>query len=102
MIIGSGFATHNLREVFQHSGHDQSWTKTFPDWLTRTLTTLTGKERNEALEAWEKAPGARQAHPREEHLIPLMVSVGAAEHASGRLVFEESASSMCLNCYQFD
>ena len=34
--------------------------------------------RSAALEAWERAPAARLAHPREEHLLPLMVTVGAA------------------------
>jgi aromatic ring-opening dioxygenase catalytic subunit (LigB family) len=29
--------------------------------------------------AWAQAPAARLAHPREEHLLPLMVAAGAAE-----------------------
>ena len=31
-----------------------------------------------ALADWERVPSARAAHPREEHLLPLMVAVGAA------------------------
>jgi aromatic ring-opening dioxygenase catalytic subunit (LigB family) len=37
------------------------------------------------------APTARQAHPREEHLLPLMVAVGAAEREVATMV-----SSTCL------
>ncbi|WP_223146302.1 hypothetical protein [Pusillimonas sp. ANT_WB101] len=27
---------------------------------------------------WESAPGARDAQPREDHFLPLMVAAGAA------------------------
>jgi len=33
--------------------------------------------------AWDQAPGARQAHPQEDHLLPLMVALGAAEQEDG-------------------
>jgi aromatic ring-opening dioxygenase catalytic subunit (LigB family) len=36
-------------------------------------------ERDRRLTAWAHAPGARFAHPREEHLLPLMVAAGAAD-----------------------
>jgi hypothetical protein len=35
-------------------------------------------QRRQLLSKWAAAPGARTAHPREEHLIPLMVVAGAA------------------------
>ncbi len=35
------------------------------------------------LRDWESAPSARIAHPTEDHLIPLMVAVGAAENEAG-------------------
>ncbi len=31
------------------------------------------------------------AHPREEHLIPLMVAVGAAEAEAGERIYHEDA-----------
>ncbi|MFP5390477.1 MAG: dioxygenase, partial [Gammaproteobacteria bacterium] len=34
--------------------------------------------RNAMLADWEQAPGARLAHPREDHLLPFMVVAGAA------------------------
>jgi len=40
---------------------------------------------------WASAPAARMAHPREEHLIPLMVAVGAAESEAGERVYHEDA-----------
>jgi aromatic ring-opening dioxygenase catalytic subunit (LigB family) len=37
-----------------------------------------GRARQAALANWAKLPGARDAHPREEHLLPLLVCAGAA------------------------
>ena len=34
--------------------------------------------RSKALGDWASLPGARQAHEREEHLLPLLVCAGAA------------------------
>ena len=48
-------------------------------------------ERVAQLIDWSSAPAARIAHPREEHLIPLMVAVGAAEGEQGERVYHESA-----------
>ena len=49
----------------------------FDAWLRDTMS-LEADARNRRLIDWERAPGARAAHPREEHLIPLMVATGAA------------------------
>jgi aromatic ring-opening dioxygenase catalytic subunit (LigB family) len=38
---------------------------------------------------WSDAPAARLAHPREDHLLPLMVAVGAAEQEAGSLIYHE-------------
>ena len=35
-----------------------------------------GRERLRGHTDWEKAPGARYCHPREEHLFPLHVCAG--------------------------
>ena len=37
----------------------------------------------------EAQSAARMAHPREEHLLPLMVAVGAAEDAAAEVVYHE-------------
>lgn len=36
------------------------------------------QERLRMLRNWEGAPSARECHPREEHLLPLHVALGAA------------------------
>ncbi len=76
LIIGSGASYHNLRALGPEAKIPSA---AFDDWLQRTLVTEGVAQRTGALSAWQEAPSARDAHPREEHLIPLMVAVGAAE-----------------------
>ncbi len=39
---------------------------------------------------WSNAPAARVAHPEEDHLIPLMIAVGAAEAEPAERVYHET------------
>ena len=75
VILGSGLSYHNLR-VFNAQAAAPS--AAFDGWLRRTLLSDDPAARIAALKAWETAPAARQVHPREDHLIPLMVVAGAA------------------------
>ena len=86
LIVGSGLSYHNMRAM---SPAGEQASKTFDDWLQQTLIHATGKTRSSKLIDWASAPAARQAHPREDHLIPLMVAVGAAESEQGALVYHE-------------
>lgn len=88
LIVGSGLSYHNLRN-FGPQAHDVS--KAFDDWLDTAVVGGTGEARNAQLLDWAGAPAARMAHPREEHLIPLMVAVGAAQGEAGDRVYHEDA-----------
>lgn len=85
VLVGSGLSYHNLR-AFGPSAAQAS--KAFDDWLHMTMT-LQSAARTEALLNWEAAPAARLAHPREEHLLPLMVAIGAAEQEVARVIYHE-------------
>ena len=79
MIIGSGFSFHNMREFFgPGSAQADQLNHAFERWLTESLSREDNNERRQLLLAWEKAPGARFCHPREEHLMPLHVCAAAA------------------------
>ena len=86
LIVGSGLSYHNLRN-FGPQAHDVS--KAFDDWLQQVVVQGPPGERARQLADWASAPAARMAHPREEHLIPLMVAVGAAEDEAGALSYHE-------------
>ena len=59
------------------------------EWLRWACTdpALTYEQRVEQLAAWRKAPEAAYAHPREEHLLPLMVALGAGKGDAPQLAF---------------
>lgn len=86
LILGSGLSYHNLR---QFGPGARQVSRTFDDWLQQTLIHATPREREARLLAWSAAPAARQAHPREDHLLPLMVAVGAAEQEPAEIVYHE-------------
>jgi len=97
-IIGSGMTYHDLSSFFHPSAKRVS--ETFDAWLRETGT-LEADERNRRLSEWSKAPNARQAHPREEHLLPMMVIAGAAEEDRGRVAYEGTFMGVRLSAYHF-
>ncbi len=85
LIIGSGFSFHNMRAFFTPDTEETgAWNQAFDSWLVETCSSssFSDAERRERLVGWEKAPHARYCHPREEHLMPLHVCVGAAGRPS--------------------
>jgi aromatic ring-opening dioxygenase catalytic subunit (LigB family) len=85
LILGSGFSFHNLR-MYGMAGREPS--AAFDGWLQSALPSPAG--RAERLLAWAQAPAARIAHPREEHLLPLMVAAGAAEGEAASCNYHET------------
>jgi aromatic ring-opening dioxygenase catalytic subunit (LigB family) len=96
-IIGSGMTYHNMRAMTPQGRPAAS---AFDAWL-REAVTRSPRERDAALGDWEKAPGARAAHPREEHLIPLMVVAGAAGTDPGRLAYHGTLLGLEFSGYAF-
>ena len=98
LIVGSGMSYHNLREFFK--GNEEA-SKSFDVWLNDTVTKQSTDERNQKLIAWDNAPSARACHPREDHLIPLMVAIGAADGDVGRNVYSDVIFGKTVSCFQF-
>ena len=86
LVMASGLSYHNLR---QFGPGARSASKAFDAWLTDALVRSDPLERVERLMHWSEAPAARQAHPQEDHLIPLMVAVGAAERDPAEVVYHQ-------------
>ncbi|MFT4180400.1 MAG: class III extradiol ring-cleavage dioxygenase [Rhizobium sp.] len=101
LIIGSGLSYHNLREMRNASSHEPS--RQFDAWLQQTLVHASPYERAERLLEWEQAPSARAAHPREDHLIPLMVVVGAARDEPGAVTYHQTdfAGGLTASSFRF-
>ena len=56
------------------------------------------------LQLWSTCDGAcrRFCHPREEHLVPLFVTAGAAPDGSGKIVFSDQLMGASVSSFQFD
>jgi 4,5-DOPA dioxygenase extradiol len=76
MIVASGGAVHNLRKMkwAQKIGTGTSWAQGFEEFLVAVL----GNKDVEALLGAAEHPEFNQAHPSNEHFLPLLFAVGAA------------------------
>lgn len=86
LIIGSGSSFHDLG-ARGPSAIPPS--REFDAWLQETLVNAPLSARATRLAQWTHAPSARAAHPREDHLLPLMVAAGAARDETGTCVYHE-------------
>lgn len=100
MIIGSGLSFHNLRLM---GPEGQKPSAEFDAWLQQTLM-QPQQQRQQQLQRWLDAPHARTCHPREEHLVPLFVALGAAPDAKASRVYHESnlMGGITASSYRFD
>ena len=91
LIIGSGFSFHNQLAFFDsQSEYADPENDAFQNWLIETCTgNFSQEEREQRLIEWEEAPYARYCHPREEHLLPLMVCQGLANKPA-KLIFDDA------------
>ena len=101
LIVGSGLSYHNLRQFFSPRGWGPS--REFDAWLNGVLLGGSPQDRDKLLTRWEAAPAARAAHPREEHLLPLHVAVGAAGDDMAELTYHEKdfLGGLTVSSYRF-
>ena len=97
LLVGAGMSYHNLRDFAagapaSHAFHDWLDDALANDWQTRT----------EQLARWSTAPGGRVSHPREEHLLPLMVASGAGTDRPGRVLWRGAVGPTSLGAWAFD
>lgn len=103
LILGSGGTVHNLWALDWERGTDgpaAPWAIVFDNWLMRQLEGWN----TEALFRYEtEAPHARRAVPRNEHFIPLLLAMGAADDTprAKRLVQFYQYGSLSLACWEF-
>ena len=83
LIVGSGFTTHNLRWFNPRAGADGAppmASAEFDHWAQEAMK---AQDVDSLLDFLDKAPAAREAHPRTEHFAPLFVTLGAAYESGG-------------------
>jgi aromatic ring-opening dioxygenase catalytic subunit (LigB family) len=99
LIVGSGMSYHNMHAFRTPAATEPS--KLFDDWLTETLAQEEREVRWQRLCRWDTAPAARNAHPREEHLLPLMTAAGAGDDAPGRRIFSDNVMMATISGFRF-
>ncbi len=97
LIVGSGMSFHNLDSFFDGEGRDA---ERFDTWLTHAVTG-NPQERAARLQRWLNAPSARAVHPEEDHLAPLFVAAGAAEHERGVRTYSDVVLGKHISGYRF-
>ncbi len=78
LVLGSGSVTHNLMDyqrAWQLGGGTPPYVRGFADWLAQHMA---AQDLPKVLHYRQQGPGGAQAHPSEEHLLPLFVAWGAA------------------------
>lgn len=104
LIIGSGNTYHNMQvmmRAMRGGGGGGLRGLDFDRWLTQAVTQDDPEKRNAMLANWDKAPGARDANPREEHLIPLHVAAGAAGADRGVKTLEDHVMGAVESAFRF-
>jgi aromatic ring-opening dioxygenase catalytic subunit (LigB family) len=98
LIVGSGNSYHNMQSFGQPEALPDS--RRFDSWMGETVA-LPPAERDAALIDWSAAPAARACHPREEHLLPLMVAAGAAGDSPGKIDFQDVMMGALISAIRF-
>ncbi len=104
LILGSGNTYHNMAvmmRAMRGGGSGEARGQDFDRWLTEAATRADPAERDALLAEWDKAPGAREANPREEHLIPLHVAAGAALDDRGVKTLEDRVMGAVESAFRF-
>ncbi|WP_417692366.1 DODA-type extradiol aromatic ring-opening family dioxygenase [Roseibium sp.] len=78
LLIGSGGTVHNLRQIMPEGVPAPDWVKTFDAYLDGKLA----DGRVAGFADMTLRSDFRQAHPTEEHLLPLFFAMGAAADAT--------------------
>lgn len=106
LIVGSGMSYHNMQGFMAArrggTGRTQveGESKAFDAWLAESVA-MAPDQRTQRLVEWAHAPAARACHPREEHLLPLMVAAGAAESEPAELALRMSLAGTHVSAVHF-
>ena len=103
-IIGSGMSYHNLPAFRSHmqgrpTGIEED-SRAFDEWLAESMAAEPSARQTRLIE-WIEAPAARASHPREEHLLPLMVVAGAATEDRATLPYRDRVMGAHVSAVHF-
>lgn len=98
LIVGSGMSFHNLRV---RGPQAVAPSDAFDAALTDAVTDPDPARRATRVADWASMPHGRFAHPREEHLLPLMVALGAGGDDTAVRDHRSSVMGWTVSGYRF-
>jgi 4,5-DOPA dioxygenase extradiol len=85
LLLASGGAVHNLGALDWRGGSaPPDWAVQFAGWLRERLLAAAV---DDVVAFRDHAPALRQAHPTDDHLLPLLIALGAASLRGGPATF---------------
>jgi len=101
LILASGNATHNLREMMPDGSAPPAWVTAFGAWLRQKIAK---NDTAELLDYRDRAPFAQRNHPTAEHFLPLFAALGAATPGvAGRILHSGTTFGVLeMDAYAFD
>lgn len=101
LILGSGFSFHNM-QAFKGNEIKDDKNVAFESWLIETCTSKQTSlaQKEQSLINWHEAPYAKYCHPREEHLLPLLVCFGAGMD-NAQIIFNGNIIGKKASAYQW-
>ncbi len=96
LVMGSGMSYHNLGQMGNGAAAAE-----FDRWLDGALSGDAAQRRGQ-LARWAQAPSGRMSHPREEHLLPLMVASGAGGDAPARKLWGGAVGPTAVSAWAFE
>ena len=98
LILASGAITHNFGWLSRTGGEPLKQAREFSDWVGDTLAR---GDRAALADYRNKAPWGAEAHPTEEHFLPLFAALGAAgaSEPTRRLETEYTYGGLSMDAY---
>lgn len=98
LILASGAITHNLSDFFTGDRDAASlpYVSQFADWVAARIA---AKDWPALLDYRQQCPWAKQAHPTDDHLMPLFVAAGSASGAAQRYTPENTYGILAMDAY---
>ena len=98
LILGSGGFVHNLGAIDWNGGPQPEWSRAIAGWTPQHLL---ARDETALADYRSRAPHAAQAHPTEEHFMPLFVAFGAGGDTVERLHSSVTFGSLRMDAYAF-
>jgi 4,5-DOPA dioxygenase extradiol len=103
LLIGSGSITHNLHDWHSYSeAKEAPYVRPFIGWVEQKLE---ADDLPALFDYRRQAPFAAQAHPTDEHLLPLYFAMGAAggdQLGAQRINAGIDQGFLAMDIYRFD